>query len=257
MYISKLLSKFLIRMSLAIFAASINDDSNITDNLNKNDNIIKMKRHQKTQRIYPKLENFDTNKVNSVIQQIHTNLNDDEDEENNYDNYNNFNPPPNPTSSGVEKTRLKNNDIKNNNVENNKEEFVVYNNLNTLGKSPQPVLDDNLHLNDYNNYGNEKTNEDYYKKILPSYNSLNQNTINPINPINRQYYNNNSTLQQNPINNQNDLLLQKLNYMISLLEENQDEKTNNVTEEVILYSFLGIFMIFLVDSFVRVGKYVR
>ena len=45
--------------------------------------------------------------------------------------------------------------------------------------------------------------------------------------------------------------------MINLLEQNQDERTNNVTEEIVLYSFLGIFIIFIVDSFVRVGKYVR
>ena len=45
--------------------------------------------------------------------------------------------------------------------------------------------------------------------------------------------------------------------MISLLEEQQDERTSNVTEEVILYSFLGVFIIFVCDSFVRVGKYVR
>jgi hypothetical protein len=45
--------------------------------------------------------------------------------------------------------------------------------------------------------------------------------------------------------------------MISLLEDQHDEKTNNVTEEVILYSFLGIFIIFIVDSFAKVGKYVR
>jgi hypothetical protein len=45
--------------------------------------------------------------------------------------------------------------------------------------------------------------------------------------------------------------------MINLLEEHQDERTNNVTEEVVLYSFLGIFIIFVVDSFARVGKYVR
>jgi len=51
--------------------------------------------------------------------------------------------------------------------------------------------------------------------------------------------------------------MQKLNYMINLLEEQQDEKTNNVMEEVVLYSFLGIFIIFVVDSFARVGKYVR
>ena len=52
-------------------------------------------------------------------------------------------------------------------------------------------------------------------------------------------------------------LTEKLNYLIHLLEEQQDEKTQNVTEEVILYSFLGIFIIFVVDSFARVGKYVR
>jgi hypothetical protein len=45
--------------------------------------------------------------------------------------------------------------------------------------------------------------------------------------------------------------------MINLLEEHQDERTDNVTEEVVLYSFLGIFIIFVVDSFARVGKYVR
>jgi hypothetical protein len=45
--------------------------------------------------------------------------------------------------------------------------------------------------------------------------------------------------------------------MISLLEDQQDERTNTVTEEVVLYSFLGIFIIFVIDSFVRVGKYTR
>jgi hypothetical protein len=54
-----------------------------------------------------------------------------------------------------------------------------------------------------------------------------------------------------------DLLIKKLNYVIHLLEEQKDEKTDNVMEEVVLYSFLGVFMIFIVDSFARVGKYVR
>jgi hypothetical protein len=48
-----------------------------------------------------------------------------------------------------------------------------------------------------------------------------------------------------------------LNYMIHLLEESHDERTGHVTEEVILYCFLGIFIIFIVDSFVKVGKYSR
>ena len=56
---------------------------------------------------------------------------------------------------------------------------------------------------------------------------------------------------------QNEVILKKLNYLIHLMEEHRDERTDNVTEEVVLYSFLGVFVIFVVDSFVRVGKYVR
>jgi hypothetical protein len=52
-------------------------------------------------------------------------------------------------------------------------------------------------------------------------------------------------------------LAEKVNYMIYLLEEKRDEKTGHVTEEIILYLFLGIFVIFMVDSFVKTGKYSR
>jgi len=52
-------------------------------------------------------------------------------------------------------------------------------------------------------------------------------------------------------------LLEKINYMIHLLEEEQLEKTNHITEEFILYTFLGVFIIFIVDGFSRSGKYVR
>lgn len=52
-------------------------------------------------------------------------------------------------------------------------------------------------------------------------------------------------------------LLERMNYMIHLLEEQKDEKTDNVNEELILYLFLGIFVIFVTDSFTRVGKYRR
>jgi hypothetical protein len=122
----------------------------------------------------------------------------------------------------------------------------------TLGRAPQPNYDgnDKLDLNDYSNYGDSKTAEEYYKKVIPGY----THTPNR-NQVNKPYYN----VNYNPseVNTNNDVLLQKLNYMITLLEDHQDEKTNNVTEEVVLYSFLGIFIIFVVDSFVRVGKYVR
>ena len=57
--------------------------------------------------------------------------------------------------------------------------------------------------------------------------------------------------------NTNDVLLEKINYMIHMLEQQQHEKTSNITEDFILYSFLGIFVIYIVDSFSRSGKYKR
>ena len=109
------------------------------------------------------------------------------------------------------------------------------NNIRVLGKSPESTYqertNDNLELNNFDsNYGNDNNAEEYYRKMLPGYN----------NPNNRQYYNSKSQTNTPPHasasmgdNFNNDLLLQKINYMINLLEEQQDEKTNNVTEEVV------------------------
>ena len=52
-------------------------------------------------------------------------------------------------------------------------------------------------------------------------------------------------------------VMQKLNYITHILEDIQMEKTSNITEELILYSFLGVFVIFVVDSFAKAGKYYR
>ena len=54
-----------------------------------------------------------------------------------------------------------------------------------------------------------------------------------------------------------DPLTEKLNYIIHLLEENRSQKTGHVTEEVMLYMFLGVFIIFVLDSFVKTGRYSR
>ena len=78
---------------------------------------------------------------------------------------------------------------------------------------------------------------DYYKQYVPYFNQGGNQSSNG--PMSREH------------------LLDKLNYMIYLLEEQKDEKTGHVMEEVILYSFLGVFIIFIVDSFARVGKYTR
>ena len=78
------------------------------------------------------------------------------------------------------------------------------------------------------------SNNEYYQQYVPYYTQMN-----------------------NKSSSHSDELLEKLNYMIHLLEEQQEEKTTNVAEELILYLFLGIFVIFVVDSFARAGKYTR
>jgi hypothetical protein len=88
---------------------------------------------------------------------------------------------------------------------------------------------------------------------LGSYN--NYNASYDINAISyKPYYAKMGTNANMPLDNR---LLEKINYMIHLLEEQQVEKSSNITEEFILYTFLGIFVIFVVDSFSRSGKYVR
>jgi hypothetical protein len=60
-----------------------------------------------------------------------------------------------------------------------------------------------------------------------------------------------------PSSGSDDKLMERINYMIHLLEQQQQEKTANVTEEFLLYTFLGVFVIYVVDSFSRTGKYTR
>ena len=92
------------------------------------------------------------------------------------------------------------------------------------------VIEQDNQLND------EAVTQQYYKQYLPYYTQA---------------------ADSQSIKGQRDHLIEKLNYMIHLLEEQQEEKTANVTEELILYMFLGVFVIFVVDSFARAGKYTR
>lgn len=228
-------------MSLAMFAAPFDD--NMESNSNNSDNLINQKKrtHSRTYKKYPK-ENFDTNKVNSVLEKIHSNLDNDEDDTDT------FNPPPPAKSAGVERTKPLPQKEQMMNMTNNND--VMFR---TLGRTPQPNYEgsDDLDLNDYSNYGDNKSNEEYYNRVIPGFQAQK-------NLVNKPYYNtaNYSPPMVQELPSQ-DVLLQKLNYMITLLEDQQDERTNNVTEEVVLYSFLGIFIIFIADTFVRAGKYVR
>jgi len=222
-------------MSLAMYAAPF-DDNPSNDINNKNMSNNKKPTHNKTQRKHFKYD-LDNNKVNSVLEEIHNNSTEDDE-----NHLGDFNPPPKPDSAGVDKT-ITTEQTMQLNKQKNTEMFRI------MGNAPQPNTPVDIGYS-YNGQSDQKTADEYYKKIIPGYDSTRQN-------VNKPYYNYTAYAAPQIASGEQDILLQKLNYMIHLLEEKQDEKTNNVMEEVVLYSFLGIFIIFVVDSFARVGKYVR
>jgi len=120
---------------------------------------------------------------------------------------------------------------------------------------PIPADDEDLKLQELqSNFMNDAQVREYYRKLVPNYSHSNLKK----NEHNKQYYSSNTNTNETLDSGlPNQVLIEKLNYMINLLEEQQDQKTNSVTEEVVLYSFLGVFIIFVVDSFARIGKYVR
>lgn len=249
-------------MSLAIYAAPFDDNNNDKEDLISQKKIS----HNKTQKRVQK-QNIDSKKVNSVLQSIHDNVSDDEDNLGDYYE----NPPPNPMSIGAQRASTKEG------MQNNQTQQI---DLGTLGAQPNMSnRTNNYELNNYvNNYGDEKSAEEYYKRFVPNFTAaLMQNPqqqkkysdtdigAKPYmdflqNQRSQQMKNIETSSSMQGLYNgvpNDSVLIEKLNYMINLLEEKKDERTNNVTEEVILYSFLGIFIIFVVDGFARVGKYTR
>ena len=55
----------------------------------------------------------------------------------------------------------------------------------------------------------------------------------------------------------NSEMLTKLNNIIEMFEDQKEIKTGQKREEIILYCFLGVFVIYIMDSFVSIGKYSR
>lgn len=112
---------------------------------------------------------------------------------------------------------------------------------------------------EYENNGNriKKTPHDFEKRQPPPNPELTHNNLDksPYSLL-LSSQNNEENYVKDKLNN-NDDLMEKLNYMIHLLEEQQEQKTEYVTEEIILYLFLGVFVVFVIDSFVKVGKYTR
>jgi hypothetical protein len=101
----------------------------------------------------------------------------------------------------------------------------------------------------YNNYSGDDSKTNNLSNYVRSYEPpvKLQHRLQP-------YYSNMGLSNTKP---HDEKLMEKINYMIHLLEEQQYEKTSNITEEFVLYTFLGVFIIFIVDSFTRSGKYTR
>ena len=225
---------------LAMSAAPIDNDNdnNLENSINK-----KRQNHNKTQKFRQPSSDFNPEKVNSVLQSIHNNTPDDDDNlgnysskgtavsanhSNNFKPLNSFNFPDKPVSMGGERKK--------------QEGFSV----------PQPINDEELQLQELQSaFMNEDQVKEYYKKLVPSH--KNYSSSSSSSSSSKPNFSTNSYSS----NDNNQVLIEKLNYMINLLEEQQDQKTGSVTEEVVLYSFLGVFIIFVIDSFSKVGKYVR
>jgi hypothetical protein len=236
---------------LAMSAALIDNENN---QMTQYETPINKKRqnHNKTQKFRQSSSDFDPQKVNSVLQSIHNSNPDDDSDLGNYnskgssvsakhsDDFKPLNPfdfPAKPLSVGSERTK--------------KQEGMTTMEDNLV---PKPTDDEDLNLQELQSaFMNDAQVREYYRKLMPSSNSNSKKNEN-----NKQYYaSDTNTTPSSASNDSNQVLVEKLNYMINLLEEQQDQKTNSVTEEVVLYSFLGVFIIFVVDSFARVGKYVR
>ena len=258
--------------SLAMSAALIENENQI---IGQENTLLSKKRqhnqHNKTQ----KKNTVNNDKINSVLETIHNSFNDEVNSMGDFIR----------NDSNYSADNNDQNCYNNNNNNRNSNSYIkkaqnIYKPLNPIdppkiesmttmsntsstnsGGMPLPMQDDNSDLQNLESafMNNEQVNQ-YYRKLMTNTNNT------PYTEKAKNYYEKNNSAYAFSQNNHNQSysssdghkqLIDKLNYMINLLEEQQDERTGNVTEEVVLYSFLGIFIIFIADSFVRVGKYVR
>ena len=132
-----------------------------------------------------------------------------------------FNPPPPPKSAGNERIQGRNADSD------------LETNETSSDQTNANIGDEPFTPEGYTHIESTQI-EDYYRNNIPYY----------------------TQMSEQPISNRNELM-KKMDKILHLLEEQQDQKTGHATEELVLYSFVGVFIIFIVDSFARAGKYVR
>ena len=203
------------------------DESNITDT--KNNDLLKNKitslgnLMSKIHENNEEDDNFNTNyQSNTIDESISTSFTDSLNEQ----------------LAKIQKMREAGNNIPQNNFFNN------------------DLQNSNSSINNINNISNNKNNV----STLENSDILNNTAFSKNNLSNYSdsyKLNYNASQNTNTHNYDNNSLLSKLDYIIHLLEEQHNEKTNYITEELILYLFLGIFILFVLDSFARASKYVR
>lgn len=209
--------------SILSYSSLINDENEPDDDLLSSK---RLKKKNKTLKIHSR-EAFDNQRVNTVLEQLQQhsrqyNAAEDDEHDASDDDYH----PPKPQQPPKKEPSQKKHQI---------------------------IEDmDNRHQLQPTDYKQSPNNMPYSQYANPTYNDILTHQAKL--PSVDEYYN---SAKKQPTYQEPSSINQKLNYMITMLEEQQDSQTNNVVEEVILYSFLGIFMIFIVDTCCKTKKYTR
>lgn len=123
-------------------------------------------------------------------------------------------------------------------------------------KEEKNLKETNINILDIHNNLKEENQEElhnfYNEEQKPRVYEKNNNDLDTIS--------NNSDfmlLKNHSFDSPKDNLLQKVNHILQLLEEQKEIKTNQKNEEIVLYCFIGIFIIYVLDCFVNLGKYSR
>jgi hypothetical protein len=119
----------------------------------------------------------------------------------------------------------------------------------TLQESPTNIVDIHKNLKDESDA--ELSN--FYKSEIKPTNEI---------KVPSQYKTNdymilNSTNSFEPKRHNNQELLDKMNKILEMFEDQKEIKTGQKNEEIVLYCFLGVFIIYIMDSFVNIGRYSR
>ena len=211
-------------MSLATYASPYNESDNINSN-----NAIEEKRRHRNKTLKKRDIKSSNPKVDAMMKQIYS----ENDEEDNSGGMSDFQPLGAPESVGAMNSER--------GVDTPQRESYDYDAV-----MKQEMSNDNSNMGSYGDDSNDN-NMFHATQQGVMYNGTGQNS----------YGGQNSYTGQNAHGMDQDELMRKMNYIIYMLEAQKNEKTDNIMEELVLYTFLGVFVIFVVDSFAKVGKYVR